>query len=171
MDRYHTRTRIRRLYILLTLIKSSNRYNSRKSIFICFSHVLLSLPRLFLPSSIRLFTILTRASTNLLFTCPYHFSLFSRNFIDKWAIPSLCLNSWFLIILILQCPYIHFIILISTTPYFVQSTSLQKHCVSYNNVGLMKIRWNLPFSLVGDFLSHNTSVDNLQLSQIQTTYI
>ena len=67
----------------------------------CSSHVLLSLPRLLLPSTMMHLILLIGASWVFLCTCPNHLNLFSRIFAKKGATPNFSLNSWFLILSII----------------------------------------------------------------------
>lgn len=85
--------------------------------YLCSSHVLLGLPRLLMPCTIRFFTILSGASSIFLFTCPNHSNLFSCNFVDISL-------SQFLIVSILVYPQIHLTILISATSIFIYKTFL-----------------------------------------------
>ena len=106
---------MRRLQLLISLVRFSERCNSCKYIYICSSHVLLGLLRLLLPSTMMLLILLIEASKVILRTCPNHLNLFSRIFAEIGATPSLSLNSWFLIQSINVWPHIHLNICISIT--------------------------------------------------------
>ena len=103
--------------------------NLCRSTFICLSQVLLDLPRLLLPSTMRLSILLTGASKVFLYTCSNHLNLFSRIFAKIGATPSLSLNSWFLIRSIKVFPHIHLSIRIFVT--YVQKFSLRANILSH----------------------------------------
>ena len=121
------------LQLPLSQVRSTERCNLCKSTFICSSQVLLGLPRLFLPSTMRLSILLTRASKVFLCTCQNYLNLFSRIFAEIGATPSLSLNSWFLIRSIKVFPHIHLSIRISVTSILCSKIFFTgQHSIPYN---------------------------------------
>ena len=136
-----SKTWIWRLQLPLSLVMPSERFNPRKSTFICLSQVLLSLSRLLLPSTIMLSTLLTGAPRVFLYTCPNHLNLFSRVFPEIGATPSLSINSWFLIRSINVCPHIHLDIHFSVTSILCSKIFLTgQNLVPYSIAGLIAVR-------------------------------
>ena len=121
---------------------------------------------LLLPSTMMLFILLTGKSRVFLCTCPNHLNLFSRIFVDSRATPNFNLSSWFLSLSTIMLFHIHLSISISATFIFYSWIFLTgQHFVSYNKDGLIAVLKNLPFSLIENFLTHNTPIAALHLSQ------
>ncbi|KAL6547684.1 hypothetical protein OROHE_009389 [Orobanche hederae] len=112
---------------------ASDRFKAFRSNLICSSHVLLGLPLLLPPTTIKLSTLLTGAVVCLLRTWPNHLNLSSLNFAAMGATSSTLLKTMFGILSNIVRPHEQRNILISSASNLLSSDFfIAQHSESYN---------------------------------------